>query len=110
MSDQIESDSCEVTEEKAISEQLGKAILSGLFIIIVMAIVSPLIYGKSGDTYGFFRTIFETSGPAFIKGVIAMVLLFIFEYGLKGCWIRKIYDAAYGSVILVSVLLYCVLR
>jgi hypothetical protein len=99
-----------VKEEHAIDKQLSRGIFWGFVIVLCMAIVSPLIYGQSGDTFGFFRTIFETTGPILLKGSLGLVLLYILEYGLSGCWIRRIYDALYGPAIIFAVFLYCVLR
>jgi hypothetical protein len=115
MPDEITTDEesqCEI-EEKIIDDQLGRGMWKCVLIVAVMALLSPLFYGKGpsgGDLYGFLRTIFETGGPSFIKAMIGIAILRLLENGLKGCWTRRIYDANYGPVILYSVFLYCVLK
>jgi hypothetical protein len=104
-----EAPQCEI-EEKAIDKQLAKGIWGGLLLIAIMSVISPSVYAKGGDTYGFLRTVFETGGPEIIKAVVGLGVWFILEYGLKGCWTRRIYDAEYGPTIIFAVFLYCVLR
>lgn len=110
MPDEIELCETADTEEKVIGAQLGKGIVGGFLFVMIMAIVSPLFYAKSGDTFGFLRTIFETAGPVAIKGTLGLILWCALEYGLKWCWTRKIYDAEYGPTIVFAVFWYCVLR
>lgn len=102
-------DKCELQEEQAIERLLLKASKWGFVVLGVMALVS-LVFYPEGDSKGFWRTLWETWGPCLCKAVLVPILLYYLEYGLKGCWLKRIYETNYGATILFAVILLCILR
>ena len=83
--------------------------LAGLFFLVVACEASRYFY-PVGDSFGFIRQMFDVGGPALVRAITAVGVLLFVSMIEEGNWLEQIGGTQYGPTILLSVVLYSVLR